>query len=161
MTTTPPDLLLPVLRELGVAPVLEGADGVVRVARRDLHRARTPRAPQAPDTPRSCAARTTARSAATVTAIRAGDRSAELRPPATDPATRQSPAAILALLREAAEAGTSVWIGYVDNDGSAHDRMVDPVRVEGGRLLALDHRTEEDRSFAVHRINSVRPLPPT
>lgn len=160
VTTTPADVLLPVLREIGVAPVLEGADGVVRVARRDLHRARTPRA-AGPGQAAEAAARTAARSAATVTAIRAGDRSAELHPPATDPAARQSPAAILAMLREAAESGTSVWIGYVDNDGSAHDRVVDPVRVEGGRLLARDHRTEEDRSFAAHRINSVRPLPPT
>ena len=160
VTGTQPEELLPVLREIGVAPVLEGADGVVRVSRRDLHRARTPRA-SGPGHAAEVSARTTARSAATVTAIRAGDRNAALRPPATDPAARQSPAAILAMLREAAEVGASVWIGYVDNDGSSHDRVVDPVRVEGGRLLAVDHRTEEDRTFAAHRINSVRPLPPT
>ena len=60
----------------------------------------------------------------------------------------------------AAETGATVWIGYVDSDGSTHDRVVDPRRVEGGRLEAFDHRSDDVRSFAVHRISSVRPLDP-
>ena len=43
VSTTPLDVLLPRLRELGAAPVVEAADGTVRVARPDLLRARTPR----------------------------------------------------------------------------------------------------------------------
>ena len=70
-----------------------------------------------------------------------------------------SPAATLAVLREAAQAGGSVWIGYVDGHGAAVERVVDPVRVEAGWLSAYDHRTEDVRSFAVHRITAVRPLP--
>ncbi len=162
VSDTPIDVLLPRLRELGVAPVVEGPDGTVRVARRDAHRARPPQrlaGVQAAE----LAARVAVRSAATVTAIRAGDRSAAVRPsepaPAGTSAARQSPAAALAVLREAAEAKVSVWIGYVDNDGTSHDRVVDPLRVDGGRLQAYDHRSEEVRSYAVHRINSVRPLP--
>ena len=71
---------------------------------------------------------------------------------------RQSPASALALLREAVESGGTVWIGYVDNDGSTHERVVDPRRLDGGRLVAFDHRSEELRSYAVHRVSSVRPL---
>lgn len=156
VTDTPADVLIPRLRELGVAPVVEGPDGVVRVARRDSHRSRTPKGPGRGAVAEH-AARSAARAAATVTAIRSGDRVAEVRPAGT-PVQRQTPASALALLREAAEAKSTVWIGYVDNDGSVHDRVVDPERVDGGRLRAYDHRSEEVRSYAVHRITSVRPL---
>jgi predicted DNA-binding transcriptional regulator YafY len=56
------------------------------------------------------------------------------------------------------EAGRTVWIGYVDNHGSTVERVVDPVKVEGGWLTAFDHRSDDVRSFAVHRITAVNPL---
>ncbi len=152
LSDTPSDLLLPRLRELGLAPVVEGPDGVLRVARRDAHRARTPRRQPSGETE----ARRVARTAATVTAIRAGDRVATVRTAA--PAARQSPTAALALLREACEIGVTVAIRYVDNDGSSGERIIDPQRVEGGWLRAYDHRSDDVRSFAVHRIGSARPL---
>jgi predicted DNA-binding transcriptional regulator YafY len=61
-------------------------------------------------------------------------------------------------LREAVEHGRSVWIGYVDHQGATTERIVDPQRVDGGRLTAYDHRSEERRDFAVHRITGVRPV---
>lgn len=157
---TPIDVLLPRLRELGASPVVEGPDGVVRVARPEPARARATMAGsvegaasvQAADT----SARQAARASATVAAIRAGDRGALVRPAPL--AARQSPAASLALLREATEGSSTVWIGYVDQDGSTQDRLVDPHRVDGGWLRAVDHRSGELRSFAVHRISSVRPV---
>jgi predicted DNA-binding transcriptional regulator YafY len=51
-----------------------------------------------------------------------------------------------------------VLIGYVDNHGSATERIVDPVRVDGGWLTAHDHRADDVRQFAVHRIRSVSPV---
>ena len=63
-------------------------------------------------------------------------------------------------LREAVEAKASVWIGYVDNHGTSTERIVDPVRVEGGQLTAYDHRSEDLRGFAVHRITAVRSVDP-
>ena len=48
-------------------------------------------------------------------------------------------------------------IGYVDNHGTSTERVVDPVRVEGGWLTAYDHRSDDTRTFAVHRITTVRP----
>ena len=68
----------------------------------------------------------------------------------------QNPASALAVLREASETSASVVIGYVDDDGAIHDRLVDPVSVDGGRLRAYDHRSDRTRSFAVHRIKAVR-----
>ena len=152
VSSTPLDVLLPRLRTLGASPVVEGPDGVVHVARREPARAPSARSSTPPLEP---PAPSPARAAATVTALRAGDRAAELRPGA---ATRQSPAATLTVLREAAEAGWTVWIGYVDKDGSALDRLVHPERVEGGWLRAFDQRSDQVRSFAVHRISSVRPV---
>ncbi len=157
VSDTPLDVLLPRLRELGVAPVVEGPDGVVRVTRRDAHRAKSPRG-SGTGRRAEAAARGAAHTAATVTAIRAGDRAASLRPASAGPGPRQSPASAMAVLREAVETGATVWIGYVDADGSTHERVVDPQRVDGGWLRAFDHRSEEVRSYAVHRISSVRVL---
>ncbi|PVG84626.1 hypothetical protein DDE18_03220 [Nocardioides gansuensis] len=151
VSTTPVDLLLPRLRELGAAPVVEAADGTVRVARRDLLRARRPRERR---TPAAAAAREEATVTSVVSAVRAGDRVADSRPQA--PATTTTPSGALAALREAVEAGDTVVIGYVDNQGSSGDRVVDPIRVEGGQLTAHDHRSDDTRTFAVHRITSVR-----
>ena len=63
---------------------------------------------------------------------------------------------MLAALREAADAEQAVMIGYVDNQGSTVDRVVDPLQVQAGQLTAFDHRSEEVRVFAVHRITGVR-----
>ncbi|MDQ4054483.1 MAG: helicase C-terminal domain-containing protein, partial [Actinomycetota bacterium] len=151
VSNTPIDVLLPRLRELGAAPAVEAADGTVRVTRPDLLRARTPRDQRA--APREV--RQTARIASVVTAVRSGDRVAAARPASAPTLT---PSGSLVALREAVEAGTTVLIGYVDNHGSATDRIVDPLSVEGGQLTAHDHRSDDVRTFAVHRITTVKPL---
>lgn len=152
VSSTPIDVLLPRLRELGAAPVVEAADGTVHVARPDHHRARTPKGRRSEG---MVAARATAQLTAVVTAIRAGDRAAGSRPAGT---TTLNPASSLAALRQAIEQRQTVRIAYVDNHGSATERIIDPVSVEGGSLVARDHRSEERRSFAVHRIRSVTPV---
>jgi hypothetical protein len=152
VSTTPLDVLLPRLRELGAAPVVEAEDGSVHVVRPDARRARTPREHRG----RAAGeARRAASVAAVVTAIRAGDRAALSRPEV--PAPVLSPSGSLAALREAAETGDPVVIAYVDNQGTRTERVVDPVSVEGGVLTAHDHRSDDVRTFAVHRITSVRP----
>jgi predicted DNA-binding transcriptional regulator YafY len=89
-----------------------------------------------------------------VTAVRAGDQATASRPAsATETLT---PSGSLAALREAIDAGVSVVIGYVDNHGTRSDRVIDPLSVDGGQLRAHDHRADEVRMFAVHRISSVR-----
>jgi hypothetical protein len=153
VSTTPLDVLLPRLRELGAAPVVEAADGTVHVVRADQRRARTPREHRGRG---ATAARRTASVAAVVTAIRSGDRAASSRP--ESPAPALSPSGSLAALREAAETGSPVLIAYVDNHGTSTERIVDPVSVEGGVLTARDHRSDDVRTFAVHRITAVRPI---
>lgn len=149
VSTLPVDLLLPRLRDLGAAPVVEAADGSVHIARPDRQRARVPRTRPAG----LSAAKAAAHLTAVVTAIRAGDKAAAARP---SQAPASSPAEVLATLREAAQARRTVWIGYVDNAGSTVERVIDPVAVEGGQLRAFDHRTDDERVYAVHRITGVR-----
>jgi predicted DNA-binding transcriptional regulator YafY len=135
--------------------VVEGADGAVHVSRPDLLRTRTPRNRRTPGLdPARAEAHRAAQVAAVVSAVRAGDRASAARPAAaTKPST---PADALALLREAVEARRTVWIGYVDAHGTATERIVDPTAVDGGQLHAYDHRSEDHRTFAVHRITAVR-----
>jgi len=71
---------------------------------------------------------------------------------------RTAMAETLAVLRNAADNGASVWLGYVDNDGVSAERVVDPVTINGGQLTAYDHRTDAVRQFAVHRVTGVAPL---
>lgn len=151
IATSPIDVLLPRLRELGAAPVVEAADGTVRVSRPDLQRARTRRGRRPAG---AVEARQAAQVQAVATAIRAGDRAESSRPATAEATTTPSDA--LAALREAIEAGSTVVIGYVDNHGATGERVVDPRRLDGGRLSAYDHRADDVRDFAVHRITGVR-----
>lgn len=158
ISDTPIDVLLPRLRDLGVAPVVEAADGTVHVARPDALRARTPKERRSIGAGAREKARETARVAAVVTAVRSGDQAAASRPAAVTELGRLTPSAALAALREAVETSTPVVITYVDNHGTRSDRVVDPVRVEGGQLVARDRRADDTRAYAVHRILDVRPV---
>lgn len=150
ISSLPLDVLLPRLRALGQSPVVEAADGTVHIARPDLQRARTARtAGRAALTRAKEAARVTA----VVAAVRAGDRAAAAS--AGRPLTATTPVTALALLREAIEDEAHVLIAYVDNQGSTTERVVEPRRLEGGRLSAHDQRTDETRIFSVHRITAV------
>jgi len=157
---SPPTDLLERLRAMGYAPAAEGVDGSVLVAR--------PAARRAPERSRPVAGVSTDRIAvsarmvdATVRALRAGDRTAAQRPTevTAGPLGQLTPTQTLSVLRSSLESGDSVWIGYVDNHGATSERVVDPVRIEGGWLTAYDHRSEEVRSFAVHRISGISPVP--
>ena len=161
VTDLPVDMLLPRLRDLGAAPVLEAGDGTVRLARREAMRARTPRGlPTDGSADPRARARLAARVAATVTALRAGDRAADHRPDPALLAAPSSPAATLASLRQAVESRSSVWISYLDSHGSTVERVLDPVSVDAGWLSAYDHRTTDLQSYAVHRITAVRTVDP-
>ena len=52
----------------------------------------------------------------------------------------------------------SLSIGYADNNGSVTHRIIDPIRVSAGSLLARDHATGEVQSFRIPRITGVAPI---
>jgi predicted DNA-binding transcriptional regulator YafY len=102
---------------------------------------------------------------AAVKAIRAGDLAATaVRKPVPSPQRPGAPlprttsAETLAAMRAAARANSVVWIGYVNADGAASQRVIAPVRVEGGFVTAYDHTADEIRTYPLHRITGVAEL---
>lgn len=158
VSTLPLDVLLPRMRELGMAPVVEGPDGVVRVGATEGLRARTPRTREDADTARA-SARQAAHVAAAVRTVREGDEDARTRP-----AAASAPGGgVLSALREAVERRGAVLIGFTDNQGVVSERAVRPLLVDGGQLTARDMDAEDDdpdaeRRYAVHRITRVVPV---
>jgi len=49
-------------------------------------------------------------------------------------------------------------IGYADNNGGVTHRIIDPIRISAGALIAKDHATGEVQSFRIPRITGVAPL---
>jgi hypothetical protein len=170
-----PATLLERLRAMGLAPAAESADGDVLITRADARRTPPRAAPvpvaDGPPVPEP------ALLGAAVKAIRAGDRAATAvrrGAAAADPAGSPAPggpggpgtggpprtaaAETLATVQAAALAGESLWIGYVNADGAASQRVIAPVRVEGGYVTAYDHTADEVRTFALHRITGVSEL---
>lgn len=146
VSDVPVQTLLPRLREAGVAPVVEAADGTVRIARPDVHRARSvKRARHSP----ADDVRRAAHSAAIVRSIRAGDRAASSR---STTVRASSPADVVTLTREVIERGERMLVVVLDATGTQETRIVTPYRIEAGQLLGLDAKTREDRSLPLHRV---------
>jgi predicted DNA-binding transcriptional regulator YafY len=148
---------------VGYAPAAETPDGDVLV-----HRADAKRAPVRRPAPRLVSTTPSASPAlldAAVRAVRAGDRALtaikrrdiETGDPADGPIRlpRKGTADILALLAEGVRGRTALWIGYVNAEGHATQRVVEPISVEGGYVTAYDHLRDEVRTFAIHRITGV------
>ncbi|MFD8072441.1 helicase-associated domain-containing protein [Streptomyces sp. NPDC059718] len=160
-----PATLLERLRALGHAPAAESAEGDVLITRADARRTPPRSAPvpvvDGPPTPDGTLL------GAAVKAIRAGDRAstAVRREPAERPGghgdgrlPRTAAAETLATMQAAVLTGESVWIGYVNAEGAASQRVIGPMRVEGGFVTAYDHTADEVRTFALHRITGVAEL---
>lgn len=161
-----PAEVLEALRGAGLAPVLEGPDGAVVVMRGGLGatlggsgRRGGRRLPTFPGAPVGTYGRTAddAAAAAVIARMRAGERQvradaarhADGALPATDPVHA------LAILREAASAGTPVEVVVVGARGTPERRRVRPMHVEGGRVRMRDLDRDTDLTVAIHRISAV------
>jgi hypothetical protein len=69
--------------------------------------------------------------------------------------SRVDPAVAMSLLQEAARNQDTLVIGYLDAAGVASQRMVSPIAIRGGQLVAFDSASGRLRDFAIHRITSV------
>jgi predicted DNA-binding transcriptional regulator YafY len=144
---------------MGYAPAAESAEGDVLISRPDARRT-PPRTPPAP-VPDGPPAVTQGLVTAALKAIRAGDRAATVShraPTSGGPLPRTPATETLATLQTAVLTGEPVWIGYVNAEGSASQRVIEPVRVEGGFVTAFDQVHEELRTFSLHRITGVAEL---
>lgn len=175
-----PTTLLDGLRTMGFAPAAESAEGDVMITRAHAHRT-PPRAAPAP-VPDGPPVPDATLLGAAVRAIKAGDLAATVvRKPVQvpEPSAPLSAAAVaaaaasaagngelprttsaetLATVQAAAMTGSAVWIGYVNADGAASQRVIAPVRVEGGYVTAYDHTADEVRTYPLHRITGVAEL---
>jgi hypothetical protein len=66
------------------------------------------------------------------------------------------PGDALAVLSEALRDGRTVWVEMVGRSGGLERRELKPLKLDGGRLRALDARREAELTIAVHRIASVQ-----
>ncbi|HET6859096.1 MAG TPA: helicase C-terminal domain-containing protein [Streptomyces sp.] len=171
-----PATLLDGLRAMGFAPAAESVSGDVMITRADAYRT-PPRTapvpvPEGPPTPDDTLLN------AALRAIRAGDMAStavrKVSPTEVAAAGTGSPdvaaatgggvlprttsAETLATVQAAALTGSAVWIGYVNADGAASQRVIAPVRVEGGFVTAYDHTADEVRTYPLHRITGVAEL---
>lgn len=148
--------LLDGLRLLGYAPVAESPEGSVVITRLDAQRADAAGhgayeqayhavLDSGPDVSVIKAA---------VRALRAGDEAARVATP-NGSVPRSPAAAMVQRLREAADRGSRVWIGYLDQQGQASSRIIEPARIEGGFLTAYDATRAAVHRFALHRITGV------
>lgn len=147
-----PATVLELLQAAGLHPSVDAAEPI------STSRGRT-RAPSR-GRPRALRADRPAPSEATlqaaVRAIRAGDRGLQHRPAQASTALRATASTdVIDALARSIERGASVWIGYVDHHGTTTERVVDPISLDAGWLSAFDHRSEQVRTFAVHRISAV------
>ncbi len=142
------------LRSRGYAPMPESADGAVVVS--------APERRRAPVSRRAGPGRVEAGIAGQqlddlIRRVRAGDAAAQRSRDVsvTTGVPGVTTASTLALLQEAQRDELAIWIGYVNAEGRATHRVVEPVSIGGGFLHGFDHRRGEMRTFALHRITSV------
>jgi XPB/Ssl2-like helicase family protein len=137
--------VLAALRNSGFAPAAEDSTGTIVDIR--ARRARVP-TPQR----RRLHRQTSHPSSETLRAVVAVLRKVTTAPLAS---VRVDPAVAMSLLQRAAQQQETVVIGYVDAAGVATQRVVSPITVVGGQLVAFDSASGRARDFAIHRITSV------
>jgi hypothetical protein len=137
--------VLTALQDAGFAPAAEDATGTIVDIR--ARRARVA-APQRYRSRRSIPQPSSETLSAVV---------AVLRKVTTAPfdSVRIDPAVAMSLLQRAAREKDTVLIKYVDAAGVATQRVVSPITVTGGQLVAFDSASSRARDFAIHRITSV------
>lgn len=148
----PPDIVLGRLRDSGLAPLAESFEGVIHITAPAGRRGEPPRRRTSRDLSDAHVDLTDREVAAVVAAIRNGDRIGAERPERLDPI----PAETIGVLGTAAESNVRTWISYVDHNGMASERIVEPVRVADGWLTAYDDDAEQPQTFALHRIAAAR-----
>ena len=151
-----------ILREAGYLPAGESSTGIM------LTGARSNRAISKPRPPRVIGEIETPSEEnlnAAIRAIRTGEKSTHkqvhLRQVANEALgalPRTTANETMDLLNTYIAEEKSLSIGYADNNGAVTHRIIDPIRVSAGALIAKDHATGDVQSFRIPRITGVAPL---
>ncbi|MET8988669.1 helicase C-terminal domain-containing protein [Nonomuraea wenchangensis] len=144
------------LRAMGYSPVAESLDGDVIISQLDSRRTEAAPPVRAVAPANGIDPHV---AAAAVRALRAGDAAHLARREPADAPDGQIPrgpaTATISALQEAIKQGVRVWIGYLDSQGNATSRILEPARMEGGYLTAYDETRAAVHRFALHRITGV------
>jgi predicted DNA-binding transcriptional regulator YafY len=89
-----------------------------------------------------------------VRALRAGERASSHKPRDIPRTTANE---TLDLLHQYIEERASLTIGYADTNGGVSNRLIDPLSISLGTLVARDHATGEIAHFRIPRITGVSP----
>jgi hypothetical protein len=151
-----------VLRECGYLPAGESANGMILTGPRSNRALTKPRPPRVigeveiPDTETLKTAIRTLR-----TGEKSTYRQTRLRQVASE-ALGQLPRTTanetMETLNQFIIDEKTLSIGYADNNGGVTHRIIDPIRISAGALIARDHATGEVQSFRIPRITGVAPL---
>lgn len=154
--------LMRVLRESGYLPAVESANGLMLMgtrANRALTKPRPPRVIGEIEIPSQDLL------SSAIRAIRTGEKSTHkqthLRQAANEALgalPRSTANETMDLVNRFIIEEKSLSIGYADNNGSVTHRIIDPIRVSAGSLIARDHATGEVQSFRIPRITGVAPI---
>ena len=151
-----------VLRECGYLPAGESANGMILTGPKSNRALTKPRPPrvigevESPDTESLTTAIRTLR-----TGEKSTFRQTRLRQVASE-ALGQLPRTTanetMDILNQFIVDEKTLSIGYADNNGGVTHRIIDPIRISAGALIARDHATGEVQSFRIPRITGVAPL---
>ena len=151
-----------VLRECGYLPAGESANGMILTGPKTNRALTKPRPPRVigeveiPDTESLMTAIRTLR-----TGEKSTFRQTRLRQVASE-ALGQLPRTTanetMEILNQFIIDEKTLSIGYADNNGGVTHRIIDPIRISAGALIARDHATGEVQSFRIPRITGVAPL---
>lgn len=88
-----------------------------------------------------------------VAALRQGDAAAPSARPKN--AVRLTTAETVGVLREAVANKAKVWIGYANEAGREVEHVVQPIRLNAGKLTAFDQRSAKVGDFSIARITMI------
>ena len=137
------------LREAGYLPAVENGTGILISApnvRRAKSRPRPPRVISESNSPSETII------SAAVRALRAGEKASAHKPREIPRTTANE---TLDLLHQYIDEQASLTIGYADSNGGVSNRLIDPISISLGTLLAKDHATGEVTQFRIPRITGV------
>ncbi len=142
------------LREANYLPAAENASGILISApaiRRAKSRPKPPRVISETSAPYS---QSEIIIKAAVRTLRTGEKASSHKPREVPRTTANE---TLDLLHQYIEEQASLTIGYADTNGGVSNRLIDPISISLGTLIARDHATGEMQSFRIPRITGVSP----
>ncbi len=142
--------MLEELKEFGYFPSGENGLGVV-VTKPQARRAKSK--PRPPRIVGEIAAPSSDILKVAIRTLRTGEKSAVKRPSGELP--RSSASETLDLLNEYLGKGVALRIGYADTNGAVSLRVIDPLSISLGTLIARDHLTNGITPFKITRITGV------